>query len=91
MNPHLAKMGARLREILDEEFPKVEEEGPEKTAMKRGPALLIYAEAMIQAQIAIKEAIKDYKALHCSECLDCVPGTGKCDMHDGYVEKPNTI
>lgn len=36
-----------LEVVLDEGFPKVEEEGPEKIAMKRGPALAIYAEAIM--------------------------------------------
>ena len=91
MNPHLAQMKIRLEEILDEYFPKVEDEGPEKTAMKRGQALMLYGEAMMLAQKAIEESIKDYKALHCSECMDCVPGAGKCDVHDGYVDEPDTI
>lgn len=35
-----------LEKVLDEGFPKIYEEGPEKTANKRGPALAIYAEAI---------------------------------------------
>lgn len=35
-----------LEVVLDQGFPKVEEEGPEKVAMKRGPALALFAEAV---------------------------------------------
>lgn len=91
MNPHLAQMKLRLEEILDEQFPKIDEEGPEKIAMKRGAALMLYGAALMEAQIAIELSIKDYKTSYCSECLDCVPAAGKCDVHDGYVDEPDTI
>lgn len=84
-------MKLHLEEVLDEHFPKIYEEGPEKIAVKRGAALMLYGEAMMLAQKAIEDSIKDYKASYCSECLDCVPAAGKCDAHDGYVEEPDTI
>lgn len=36
-----------LEKVLDEGFPKIHEEGPEKVANKRGPALALYAEAIV--------------------------------------------
>ena len=36
---------SRLERILDEQFPKIEEEGPEKKANRRGAALVLFAEA----------------------------------------------
>ena len=44
----------RLEPVLEAGFPKVEEEGPEKVAMKRGPALAIFAEAVIGAMSIVK-------------------------------------
>ena len=91
MNPHLAQMKLRLEEVLDEHFPKIYEEGPEKIAVKRGAALMLYGEAMMLAKDAIEKSISDYKKLHCSDCQGQVPAAGKCDVHDGYVDKPDTI
>mgnify|MGYP001614440484 FL=1 len=56
MNPHLAQMKLRLEEVLDEYFPKIYEEGPEKIAVKRGAALMLYGEAMVLAQKAIEDS-----------------------------------
>lgn len=36
----------KLEAILDEHFPKIHEEGPEKKANKRGEALFLFGEAM---------------------------------------------
>ena len=36
---------SRLEKVLDEQFPKIEEEGPEKKANQRGAALVLFAEA----------------------------------------------
>lgn len=36
---------SRLEEVLDEQFPKIEEEGPEKKANRRGAALILFVEA----------------------------------------------
>lgn len=36
----------RLEGVLDAQFPKVEKEGKAKIAMRRGPALVLFAEAV---------------------------------------------
>lgn len=38
---------AELEEVLDEYFPKIEEEGPAKVANKRAEALMLFAKALI--------------------------------------------
>lgn len=37
----------RLEGVLDAQFPKVEKEGKAKIAMRRGPALVLFAEAVL--------------------------------------------
>jgi hypothetical protein len=39
-----------LEAVLDEGFPKIHEEGPEKIANKRGPALALFAEAVLRTR-----------------------------------------
>lgn len=48
----------KLEEVLDEYFPKIEEEGPTKIANKRGPALVLFSEAVILARQAVQEERK---------------------------------
>jgi hypothetical protein len=43
----------RLEEVLDQHFPKVEEEGPEKIAVRRGAALVLFAQAVIEIKKVI--------------------------------------
>lgn len=51
-----------LEATLDREFPKIDEEGPRKRANKRGPALLLFAEAML----LIKQAVRAFGG--CESC-----------------------
>ena len=44
----------RIEGVLDNGFPKIEEEGPEKIANKRGPALVLFACAMMEIRQLIK-------------------------------------
>ena len=39
-----------LEAVLDEGFPKIHEEGPAKVANKRGPALALFAEAVMRTR-----------------------------------------
>ncbi len=45
-----------LEEVLDEYFPKIEEEGEAKRANKRGAALMLYSEAVILARKYVQSA-----------------------------------
>ena len=47
----------KLEDVLDAGFPKIEEEGAEKIANKRNPALMIYATAVIE----LKKALSTYR------------------------------
>jgi len=40
--------------VLDEYFPKVEVAGPEKKAMKRGPALVLFGDAVLGARKTVQ-------------------------------------
>ena len=43
----IKKFKIELEEVLDEYFPKIEEESPEKIANKRGQALALYSTAVL--------------------------------------------
>ena len=64
--------------VLDQEFPKVHEEGPEKVAMKRGPALALYAEAVIRT-MKIVQAFGN-----CDKCYGKGYGTETTFSGGGY-------
>ena len=56
---NLEKYKARLEEVLDSGFPKIEEEGVAKFLNKRPEALLLYAEAVKLIEEAREEALSD--------------------------------
>ena len=50
-----------LEEVLDEYFPKIYEEGEAKRANKRGPALVLFSEAMCLAEKMLAEYARTLK------------------------------
>ena len=65
-----------LEKVLDEYFPKIEEEGPEKIANKRGPALALFSEAVVLHNFAlslhsqkIREGIEERR--HTAQNCEC--------------------
>jgi len=52
------KFFRELEDVLDKYFPKVEEEGPEKKAMKRGEALMLFTEANLIHSKRLAEEIQ---------------------------------
>lgn len=59
-----------LEKVLDEHFPKIEDEGPKKVANKRGLALMMYAEAVIAFRAALNKAFnagRNDEAVGCHE------------------------
>src|SRR3990167_7240245 len=55
----IKKFKVELEEVLDEYFPKIEEEGPEKIANKRGQALALYSTAVLLFTQALKNQEKE--------------------------------
>lgn len=50
----LDQMKDELEEVLDEHFPKVDENGQEKNKMRRGAALVLFSEAVLRFDKLIK-------------------------------------
>ena len=46
MNDKIDAFKAELEKVLDEQFPKIEEEGEAKRLNRRGAALVLYARAV---------------------------------------------
>lgn len=67
-----------LEVVLDAGFPKVEEEGPEKIAMKRGPALALFAEAVVRT----RKIIQAFGG--CEKCYGKGYGTETLYTEGGY-------
>ena len=68
-----------LEGVLDDGFPKIDEEGPEKVANKRGQALAIFAEAVIQ----VRKIVQAFGG--CEKCF----GKGYATQHLPTGEKMN--
>lgn len=56
-DPFIQKFKEDLEETLDEQFPKQYEEGPKKTATRRGAGLVLFS----QAVLLCKQALQDHK------------------------------
>lgn len=79
----------RLEEVLDEHFPKVEEEGPEKEAVRRGAGLCLFAEAIIEANklvIAFGSCEKCYGKGYNTQQVGAGEGYSDFGPHERFVE-----
>lgn len=55
MTTFLEESKEKLEAVLDEYFPKIEEEGEEKRLNKRGAALMLYSEAVLLLTLQRKQ------------------------------------
>ena len=58
----IEKFREKLELVLDEYFPKINKESPEKIANKRGQALMLYSTAIHLFSAALDEADSELKA-----------------------------
>lgn len=83
---------SELESVLDEYFPKVEREGEEKRLMKRGDALMIFAEAnrihsrllSVARQEAREKAFKE--AIYTAETCEV-----ECSLHHQGYNHPTCV
>src|SRR3990167_6827375 len=79
----IKKFKVELEEVLDEYFPKIEEEGPEKIANKRGQALALYSTAVLLFAQALKNKEKEVVL----RIREGVKGIGFSVAHNDYFER----
>jgi len=69
--------------VLDEYFPKIEEESPEKIANKRGQELALYSTAVLLFAQALKNKEKEVVL----RIREGVKGIGFSVAHNDYFER----
>lgn len=73
-----------LEKVLDEGFPKIYEEGPEKIANKRGPALALFAEAVLGAHRIVIALTR------CPQCRYCKDHEAEYDKGSEQIHIQNS-